>query len=499
MTIPVAGYVRVSRVGARDQSDGFISPDVQEKAIREYCARHGLEVVMQPHELNVSGGTMNRPVFNEVLDQIREGQLGGIIVYKLDRFARTLLGALTTLEELGRHNAAFASATEEQLDYVTPAGRAFVNMLFVFAQFVRETLTESWHETQRHAIEKGIHISPNGFLGYSKGANRRLVPNEDAPIVMELFDRRGDGETWSALTRWLNQAAPKPDGTLWTDTTVKNLCAKRVYRGEASRYVRQDKANRGAVINPDAHDALVTEEQWRAAQMTPRLYDGGKIDKPLPLLSGLIRCAGCRYSMSIGNGSKGERLYRCRRRHVTGVCPAPAQIIAEHIEQYVEELALAEIPETVRPITSSTERERIEAALNQAHADLEDFRKDREARRKLGADWHSWLDTYLDAVSELEAELAQIDQGTNPAQLGLTRRAYLDGSVEERRDWLGGFTDCIMVRPSKGRGRNVDPVGRRARVLWRGEGPADLPRRATRNRLVSYVFEDEVEPGMAST
>ena len=315
MALPLDGYVRVSRVGARDQTDGFISPDVQEKAIRDWSARGGVQAVMERHELNVSGGTMDRPVFNAILERIRSGQSGGLVVFKLDRFARTLLSALTTLEELGRHGATFASVTEPQLDYITPAGRAFVQQLFVFAEFTRSTLKESWADTQRHAIERGIHISPNGYLGYDVGPDRRLVPNTQASVAVEVFRRRAEGETWGVIADWLQQVAERPDGTVWTPQAVQRLSSKRIYRGEASRYVVRDVDGRGPVVNPNAHPALVTEDVWRAAQLNPRIARGGSNGKPLPLLSGIIRCAGCRYSMSLGYGPKGERMYRCRRRH----------------------------------------------------------------------------------------------------------------------------------------------------------------------------------------
>src|SRR4051794_37484529 len=108
--LPLGGYVRVSKVGDRG-GDSF-SPDVQERAIREWAARNGREVVVQQHELNVSGGTMDRPVFNKIMERIRSGQSGGLVVYKMDRFSRSLLGALNTLAEIGEPGAEFASATE---------------------------------------------------------------------------------------------------------------------------------------------------------------------------------------------------------------------------------------------------------------------------------------------------------------------------------------------------------------------------------------------------
>jgi site-specific DNA recombinase len=495
MALALDGYVRVSRVGARDKSDGFISPDVQEQAIRDWGSRTGVAIVMQPHELNVSGGTMDRPVFGTIIERIRSGKSGGLVVYKLDRFARTLLGALNTLEELGRYDATFASATEPQLDYVTPSGRAFVNQLFVFAQFTRETLKESWHVTQRHAIEKGIHISPNGFLGYDLGEGRRLVPNDQAAVIREVFERRADGETWGILAEWLQGVAPRNDGTIWTPVAVQRLTAKRVYRGEASRFVTQDKDGRGPIINPDAHEAIVSEDLWQRAQMKPRVPRSGP-NGSLPLLSGLVRCAGCRYSMSIGRGPKGERLYRCRRRHASGTCPQPAHVMAESLEDCVEGLVLSEIDGVAQLVPDSADRDRVIAELNQARADLEGFRRDRGARRRLGPAWLEWLDDYLKAVSNLEAELDQIDQRAGVGRDGLTRDHYRELGVDDRREVLGGFLDTIMVRPSRGRGRNVDPVDRRVRVLWRGEGPVDLPKRRVVNQIVSFKFEDDVEAGV---
>ena len=325
MGLPLSGYVRVSRVGDRD-GESFISPEVQEQAIREWAERTGVEVVIEPHELNVSGGTMDRPNFNSIMEKIRTGKSGGIVVFKIDRFARSLLGAVTTLAELGEHDAVLASATEPQLDYTTPAGKTFMQMVFVFAENVRANLKESWATAQRSAIERGIHISPNGFLGYDRGDDRRLVPNGDAPVVVEAFRRRGRGESWGSIAEWLNEVAPKD--TLWTSQSASRLCAKRVYRGEASRYVEQNVDDRDPVVNREAHPRSSPRRSGRRRRWTRRIAPGGP-NGSLPLLAGLIRCAGCRYSLSLGKGPGGEPLYRCRGKHASGRCPSPASILTD--------------------------------------------------------------------------------------------------------------------------------------------------------------------------
>ena len=109
--LPLSGYIRVSKIGDRS-GEGFISPDVQEKAIREWASRTGVQVLLEPAELNVSGGTMDRPIFNSIMEKIRSGRSGGIVVYKLDRFARSLLGAISTLSELGEHGVVAAAVSQ---------------------------------------------------------------------------------------------------------------------------------------------------------------------------------------------------------------------------------------------------------------------------------------------------------------------------------------------------------------------------------------------------
>jgi site-specific DNA recombinase len=501
MDTVIEGYVRVSRVGGRE-GEGFISPDVQERAIREWAARNGREIVVAPHELNVSGGTMDRPVFNEIMGRIRAGKSGGIVVYKLDRFARTLTGALNALAELNEHDAVFASATEQGFDWSTPAGRAFMQQMLVFAEFMRSTAKESWHDAQQHATERGVHIAPADFLGYDKGSDGRLVPNADAPVVAEVFRRRGAGETWGALADFLNVAAPREPGRQWTGQAVQRLCDKRVYRGEASRYVVQNRDGREPVVNRDAHTALVTEPEWQAAQMDPRIARGGRRDgEPLPLLSGLVRCAGCRRGMSLGNAPCGDaKLYRCRKRHASGTCGDSAQILADVIEEHVQDAVLTQIAERTQLVADSGERDAAVAALAQARADYDEFRLDTEAKRVLGADWLDTLDAYKRAAADAASKLALIDARDGLASVeGMTREHFLALPVDDRREVLGGFIDAVIVRRSRGRGRHVDPVSERVRILWRGEAPADLPRQRVAAPIVPFVFDEpDVEAGMVA-
>src|SRR4051794_39399953 len=93
------GYVRVSRVGGRD-GESFISPRQQRESITAYAAALGHTVTFLPDELDASGGKASRPVFQDALERCEQGLAGGVIVAKLDRFARSVPDAAVAIRRL---------------------------------------------------------------------------------------------------------------------------------------------------------------------------------------------------------------------------------------------------------------------------------------------------------------------------------------------------------------------------------------------------------------
>ncbi|HEY2435653.1 MAG TPA: recombinase family protein, partial [Solirubrobacteraceae bacterium] len=122
MTTPLDldAYVRVSKVAGR-AGESFISPTVQRERIEAWARLHGARLTWHEPELDVSGGRMSRPVFDHIMQRVRTGQTGGVIVAKLDRFARTLAGALTVLEEFEQLGATLVSVADN-IDLSTPVG-----------------------------------------------------------------------------------------------------------------------------------------------------------------------------------------------------------------------------------------------------------------------------------------------------------------------------------------------------------------------------------------
>lgn len=511
--LPFDGYIRVSDTRGREET--IVSPEQQAAAIEGWSERTGYPVHMRKPELDRSGRTMARPIFDECMARARRGESAGIVVYKSDRFARDTLGALLTLAELAKHGCTFASASEPDMDYSTPAGMAFLQMLFVFAEFFSANIKEGWYVTQSGAIEKGKMLTPYTYLGYDFTPEGKLVPNEWAKVAVEVFERRGKGESWGRIARWLNQIeAPFPiprklargeesklrTATEWTGLAVSRMVAKRVYLGEASRYVGQDVDGRGPSVNTEAHPALITPAQFDAAQADPTIAWGGVQDGADPwLLQGFVRCAGCRYSLSLGRSAKGEAMLRCRGKHASGRCPEPAGIKAETLTEYIQGLVAEALEGRLQKVSDSRDRERLREELAIIRPEYDELRHDTEARRRLGHDdWLDMLGAFKERIDRLDRQLDQAEAQFGAAEEGMTRKRYLELPPAQQRRVLAGFIDCVMVRRSRGRGRNVDPVETRTRILWRGEAPDDLPRKRRANVIRSFTFgdEDEVEAGV---
>jgi site-specific DNA recombinase len=502
--VPFDGYIRVSRVGDRS-GESYISPATQEKAIRDWAQRRVERVELNPPEENVSGGTMDRPILNVIMDRIRRGESKGIVVYRLDRFARTLIGGYTALSELVEHGGEFASASEPQFDFTMPQGRLFLQLSLGMAEYFRELNKENWETAARSAVERGVHVAPYGAFGYDRGADGRFTPNADAPFLVEAFRLRGEQRrTWAAIAEWLQEVAPQPE-RMWTATTVQRLCARRIYLGEAFWSVNQNKGRRAPAINPNAHPALVSPKLWESAQMDPSNALGGpgngKPSSPLPLLSGLIRCSGCRYLMSQGwakTGEKTQRVYRCRRKHAAGRCPSPSAVIANNAEQYVEDAICDEL-QRLRPEFEGTsvdeEMAAALAALQDAQENLNAFRENTEAIRLLGDDWSTWLTQYVDAVSQAEQRIDALGARAAVGAHGLTVEALRSLPREEKQQVVKAFVDVVFLRPAQGgRGRHASPVSDRALILWKGTGPSDLPRPRRRGGPIQpFPWPDERE------
>ena len=124
-----------ARVSTNDQQ----TLPMQLHALREYAARRGWTVTEQVRE--VGSGAAKRQARERLIEAARRREIDVVLVWRLDRWGRSVTDLLATLQELEHLGVGFVSFTEA-LDLTTPAGRAMAGLLAIFAEFEREILRE---------------------------------------------------------------------------------------------------------------------------------------------------------------------------------------------------------------------------------------------------------------------------------------------------------------------------------------------------------------------
>src|SRR5208283_4571382 len=140
-----------ARVSTNDQQ----TLPMQSRAMREYAARRGWTVAMQVRE--VGSGAVQRQAREKLLEAARRREIDVVLVWRLDRWGRSVTDLLATLQELEHLGVGFVSLTEA-LDLTTPAGRAMAGLLAVFATFEREILQERTKAGLAHARQNGQRL-----------------------------------------------------------------------------------------------------------------------------------------------------------------------------------------------------------------------------------------------------------------------------------------------------------------------------------------------------
>lgn len=144
----VATYSRVST------SDKGQNPEVQGAELRRYCSARGWEIAEEIIDEGYSGGTDQRPGLKRLLGLVHSREVDGVVVVKLDRLFRSLKHLVTTLEDFQALGVQFV-ATKDNVDYTTPAGRLFVQILGSLAEFEKSLLRERTMMGLEHARRSG--------------------------------------------------------------------------------------------------------------------------------------------------------------------------------------------------------------------------------------------------------------------------------------------------------------------------------------------------------
>ena len=152
---------------------------------RDALGRAGAERIVEEKK---AGAGVRRLQLEQLLDQLRPGDV--VLVYKLDRLARSLRDLLAILDTINAAGASFRSLTES-IDTATPAGTMMMHMLGAMAQFERSLIAERSIAGQRAAMERGVHCGRTAVLSAKQGELARDLYRSGRYNLSQLARQHG--------------------------------------------------------------------------------------------------------------------------------------------------------------------------------------------------------------------------------------------------------------------------------------------------------------------
>jgi len=156
-----------ARVSTHDQK----TLPLQIRTMREYAAKRGWEIAVQINE--IGSGAVEGDLREKLMSAARRREIDVVLVWRLDRWGRSLADLVVTLKELAELGVGFVSLTEA-LDLTTPTGRAMAGLLSVFAEFEREILRERIRAGLIEAQRKGTKLGRPTTAAKKSGQIRKL-------------------------------------------------------------------------------------------------------------------------------------------------------------------------------------------------------------------------------------------------------------------------------------------------------------------------------------
>ncbi len=194
-------YARVSTNNGQD-------PTVQTRELEEYCQRRGWKVAGQYVDVGISGAKEKRPELDLLMADAHRRRFYAVVVWKFDRFARSVSHLLRALETFKALGVEFVSLSE-QVDTSTPTGRMIFTVLGAVAELERSLIAERVRAGLRNARAKGKRLG-------------RPRMNVDAARIARL---RRTGASWAEISAQLGIGATTARRAV--SSLAKNPSARR--------------------------------------------------------------------------------------------------------------------------------------------------------------------------------------------------------------------------------------------------------------------------------
>ena len=215
-----AAYCRVS---TDEQAKEGFSLETQQARLEALAAAKGVSIDKWYVDAGKSARTLNRAQMQALLDDVKAGRVGTILVPKLDRMFRNTRELLNTMELVFETNRVKLVSASEDLDSSTAAGKMFITMLGGFAKFESDRISERTREVLQNKAVQGKVYSRNTPFGFVRDGDNLVQCPAMFPVLQSIVAMHQESKSLNAIARHLNEqgVAPNNGGVKWFAQTVK--------------------------------------------------------------------------------------------------------------------------------------------------------------------------------------------------------------------------------------------------------------------------------------
>lgn len=216
------------RVSTDDQVREGFSLDEQEKEMKKLCMYKNYQIYKVYREEGVSAKNMNRPKFQEMIQDLKDGKINRIIVYKLDRLTRSIQDLEVICKFIEKYHCSLDSVSEE-INTDTAMGVFFIRMTTILAQLEIERTSERTKFGLKGAAKNG-HFCSKAPIGYRKINKKLVIDDLESEVVKEIFDDYVNGLSVCTITKKLNNKNALNRN--WRTTTIDRMLSNYIYCGD---------------------------------------------------------------------------------------------------------------------------------------------------------------------------------------------------------------------------------------------------------------------------